>query len=119
MPTAHARVSTDRAGRYLTQLASHVGRMATHGDRLRNHGHHGAPPAAPPTGVTGTDAVLTFDGGRCTLHATDSTLILHTEADDEQRLQEITSRVAARLERIGERDGLTVAWHPGASDVGH
>ena len=113
MPTAHARVSTDRAARYLTQLASHVGRMAEHGDRLRHHGHSAAPPAAPPTGA---DAVLTFDGGRCTLHASDSALILLTEADDERHLSEITSRIAARLEHIGERDGLTVAWQPGTPD---
>jgi len=117
MPDAHARVTTDRAGRYLTQLASHVGRMAAHGDGLRHHGHGGGPSAMPPTDVTETDAILAFDGGRCALHASDGALLLHTEADDEQHLREITGRIAARLERIGKRDGLTVAWHPGAPDV--
>ena len=116
MPTAHARVSTDRAGRYLTQLVSHVGRMAAHGNRLDRHGHGGT---ALPTDATRSDAVLSLDGGRCTLHASDSALILHAEADDEPRLREITGRIAARLERIGGRDALTVAWHPGAPDVGH
>ena len=118
MPASYARVPTSRAGRYLAQLCSHgslMGRLARHRSPSEGQGHgnvgggYGAPPAATASS-DGTEGVIDFGWGRCTLRATAGTLTLHAEAGDPQRLQQIQDGISARLERIGRRDQLAVTW---------
>jgi len=109
MPSSQARVPTDRAGRYLAQLSSHTTNMS-HG-LLKLHRQ----PAQPRiTAVHGdeSEAVITFAQGRCVLQAAGDALVLRAEADDAHELERIQDGIARRLEQIGRRDGLTVAWRP-------
>jgi hypothetical protein len=122
MPASSAHVPTARAARYLAQLCSH-GRLMSrltrhraprHGqdqeqDHGAGHGTDGAPPAATAISA-GTEGIIDFGWGRCTLTATDGALTLHAEAEDPRRLRQIEDGVAARLQRIGRRDQLTVTW---------
>jgi hypothetical protein len=120
MPVSYAHVPTSRAGRYLTQLCSH-GRMMSRLARHRpsgqgqgqghddGHGNDGAPPVATASSA-GTEGIIDFGWGRCTLRATAGALTLYAESGDPQRLQQIQDGVSARLQRIGRRDQLTVTW---------
>ncbi|GAA4602293.1 DUF2218 domain-containing protein [Actinoallomurus liliacearum] len=112
MPASQADVPTNRAGRYLAQLCGHGARMTSL--TLRGgHGHGGGVASTPRHAEwSETDGVIEFDRGRCTLHATGDGLLLRVEADDQQQLRRIQDAVAARLERIGRRDALTVTWRP-------
>ena len=105
MPTAEARVSTDRAGRYLIQLCEHTARISTHG-----RGHGGPHTILRHAEHTGTEGIIDFDGGRCTLRVTADELVLLAEADDRQRLRLVQDAITARLQKIGRRDQLTVSW---------
>jgi hypothetical protein len=129
MPASYAHVPTSRAGRYLAQLCSHgrlMSRLARHrppghgqaqgqgqghadGD---GHGNDGAPPVATASSA-GTEGIIDFGWGRCTLRATAGTLTLYAEAEDPQRLRQIQDGISARLQRIGRRDQLTVTWTDG------
>ena len=114
MPASCARVPTRRASRYLAQLCRHgslLSRLASHRPPSDGHGHGagGAPPAATASSA-GTEGIIDFGWGRCTLHATADALALHAEADDPQYLQQIQEGITARLERIGRRDKLTITW---------
>lgn len=106
MPTARTRVVTDRASRYLVQLCEHL-------DQMEHRAQHRGAPATPGAlRVEWTDVhgVITFAGGRCTLDATDDALDLHLVADDAQELSRMQTVFAARIETIGRRDNLHVAW---------
>jgi hypothetical protein len=132
MPASYAYVSTSRAGRYLAQLCSHgrlMSRLARHRPSGRGqgqgqgqghghgdgdgdgdgHGNDGAPPVATASSA-GSEGIIDFGWGRCTLRATAGTLTLCAEAGDPQRLQQIQDGISARLQRIGRRDQLTVTW---------
>jgi hypothetical protein len=120
MPASYAAVPTSRADRYLAQLCSHgrlMSRLARHrrpgqgqgqghGD---GHGDDGAPPVATATSA-GTEGIIDFGWGRCTLRVTAGALTLHAEAADPGRLRQIQDGISARLQRIGRRDQLTVTW---------
>ena len=125
MPASQAHVPTDRAARYLVQLRSHTtlmshGLLKLHGlHRPRAHsggggGGDGNGGGVPPeiTGVEGDEnlAVISFARGRCVLQATDEALVLRAEAENPQALQDIQDGVTRRLEKIGRRDRLSVAW---------
>ena len=115
MPISEARVRTERASRYLTQLCNHGSKMrATAFHRVLSHRGRGAAVDSPPAGrharSTGEDGVIDFGWGRCTLQATAEELILTAEAEDEPGLRRIQDGIAARLQRIGHRDRLTVVW---------
>lgn len=129
MPTAEARLATDRASRYLVQLCSHLDRM----DRMdhRPHGGHGghgghgrlgghaqdpAVPAVEHVDCTDTHGTVRFADGRWTLHATADTLTLRVDADDEEALTRLRDRISERIARIGRRDGLQAHWHPVGAD---
>lgn len=117
MPASQARVLTGRAGRYLTQLCQHTGQLSTMArrhtfSRRHAHGEGGAALLPRHTEWSGTDGVIDFDGGRCTLHATGEALVLSAEAADQQQLHQIQKAITGRLERIGRRDRLTVSWEP-------
>lgn len=120
MPASSAHVPTSRAARYLAQLCNH-GRLMSrltrhrapghgqdrgHGD---GHGNDGAPPAATASSA-GTEGLIDFGWGRCTLRATAGALTMYAEAGDPQRLRQIEDGISARLQRIGRRDQLTVTW---------
>jgi hypothetical protein len=110
MPTAEARVHTDRASRYLHQLRSHLGNMGHM--RHKPAAHHGGqmPPKIEHVDYSDTYGSIRFAGGLCTLHATADTLTVRVETDDEDTLQRIQNGLTGRLEKIGRRDQLTVTW---------
>lgn len=115
MPTAEARLTTDRASRYLVQLCRHLGQMnhPTHPGRMTHRppgGHGGTPPAAPHVDHTDTHGTVRFPDGRWTLDATADTLTLRVDATDEAALRRLQDAIAARIETIGRRDGLQVLW---------
>jgi SAM-dependent methyltransferase len=108
MPATEARVRTDRAVRYLTQLCEHTAKVSIHAHR---HGH-GTGTVPRGSEHSGTQGVIAFDGGRCTLTATAEELVVLVEADDEPRLRLIQDSIAERLRQIGRRDRLTPTWRP-------
>lgn len=111
MYTSEATVATTRASRYLAQLGRHTGQMSHLSfHRTMRHGQGDSPPEVAHSEWSETDAVIAFGQGRCTLHATDDSLTLHAEANDLEQLRRIQDGIARRLERIGRRDELTVAW---------
>jgi hypothetical protein len=113
MPAAEARVSTENAGRYLVRLCGHAAKMGRRlGHRPRAHAGGGAPPAIRQAECSGTDGTLILSTGRCTLRADGGLLIVRAEADDPGSLTQITELIAARLEKFGRREGLTVTWRP-------
>jgi hypothetical protein len=81
MPSAEARIRTERASRYLAQLCAHTARVS---DPSHSH-HHGARTGtAMPRRAECSDpgGIIEFDGGRCTLRATGEELVLRVEAED-------------------------------------
>lgn len=57
-----------------------------------------------------TQGSINLGVGTCTLIATDDTLTLRVEAADEAKLRRMQDMLAKRVETIGRRDGLKVAW---------
>lgn len=117
MPTAEARVATDRAHRYLAQLCGHLSRMGgvRHRQPTRHAGgqpHDGGrrPPQVEHVDYSETYGTVRFAGGLCTLHATSGALTLRVDADDEDTLRRLKNGITGRLEKIGRRDELTVTW---------
>jgi hypothetical protein len=107
MPVAEARVPTGRASRYLVQLCRHADRMRG----MRHRSTAGPAPAVDDVESSGTVGAVRFTDGRLTLRATAEALILRVEAVDDEALRRLQDGVAARLEKIGRRDGLTTTWH--------
>lgn len=108
---AQARVSTDRADRYLAQLGSHgsmLSRLPAH--RPGAHGAGGGPPRPRRVSWSKTEGVIDFGFGRCILRATEDALSLRVEAGDPESLRQVQEGIAARLQRIGRRDRLAVNW---------
>lgn len=115
MPASQAHVATERASRYLAQLCEHTRKMSDPGShRSRGHRRHGdgaEPPVAQHVEWSQTSGLIDFGWARCTLRASGSELALSAEAGDDQHLQRVQDAIAARLEAIGRRDRLTVAWN--------
>jgi hypothetical protein len=119
MPTAEARVETERATRYLAQLCQHVSSINAKGRaNFRHRRRHGPGHAAPPAGTppraewTETHGTLTFPGGTITLQATPDALIVRADAAAGPDLRCAQELVGGHLARFGRRDQLTVAWRP-------
>jgi hypothetical protein len=111
MSASQARVATDRARRYLAQLCEHGEKMSHRAlHHIRRGGEDGDSPHARHAEHSDTDGIIDFGQGRCTLHATDTELLLRVEADDERHLRRIEDGIAARVERVGRRDKLSVTW---------
>lgn len=111
MPTAEAHVATDRASRYLAQLCRHLGQMPRTSHRPpAGHGDGRMPPTVQHVDCGDTRGTVRFSDGQWTLAATADVLVLRIEAEDEDALQRLQTRVAARVEKIGRRDGLHVHW---------
>lgn len=103
MQIAEADVETERAGRYLAQLSSHI-------EQIEHRSGHSGP--RPHVERTETRAVIGFGWGRCVLEARSGSLHLRVEADGEDGLLRVQEIIGGRLERFGRRDGLTVTWGP-------
>lgn len=118
MPISQARVQTQHAGRYLTQLCRHA--QAVSGHPGQNLHHHLGPDSAHPrmrhVEQSDTDATLDFDQGRCTMRVEPDALALRAEADDAASLRRIEDLITADIERFGTREHLTVTWRPGNND---
>src|SRR5207248_6796221 len=101
--SAEAVIATDRASRYLVQLAQHL-------EHLGDLPHHsnGGRPTVTSMEWTPTEARILFDLGGCRLTADAATLTVRVEASDEARLQALQVLIGHRLEAIGRRDQLQV-----------
>lgn len=114
MAGAEARVQTDRAERYFAQLCSHLGSM----QHMRHvpaspsiHGGEGMP-RVQSVEQTGNHAVVRFADGSWELTAAGGALFLHVEAEEDAALERLKGAIAARMAKIGRRDGLRVDWLP-------
>lgn len=99
MLIAEARVETDRAARYLVQLCRHLDELARVHPEMRVHAEW-----------SDDRGVISFGWGSCTLRAEPGVLTLRAEAPDEENLHRLEHGIANRLEQVGRRDQLTVAW---------
>ncbi|WP_405652259.1 DUF2218 domain-containing protein [Streptomyces sp. NBC_00019] len=127
MLTAEARVETDRASRYLDQLCRHTQQMGQRPHyRPRTHGGGDThrPPEVCDVEWSETQGAVRLSLGQWALRATPEALVLRVEASNEDDLQRMQGLIAARLEKIGRRDHLSVSWrrsevsgfHPGEAD---
>ncbi|MFG2795208.1 DUF2218 domain-containing protein [Streptomyces pseudovenezuelae] len=119
MPTAEAHIPTERASRYLVQFCRHLGQMS----RMRHqpptrHRDGDAPPTVQQVDFSDTHGVIRFTEGQFTLEATTDMLSLRVDADDEDTLLRLQNGITARLEKIGRRDQLTLAWQRHQSPPG-
>lgn len=109
MLTAQTRISTDRAIRYLHQLCQHLDHLA----HRRGHGGTGGVghgPGVQSVEWTDTLGTIAFAFGRCELAADDLSLTIRLSAEDVEALRHLQAMFSARLDTIGRRDGLVVAW---------
>lgn len=111
MPIERTDVSTDRASRYLVQLCEHL-------NQISNHARHGvtadsnSPLQVRRVEWTDEHGVIEFPAGWCTLDAKDDTLTITLAADEPDELRRMQELFATRLETIGRRDNLSLAWSP-------
>ena len=122
MQTAEARIPTDRAKRYLTQLCRHASKMGqprSGGNPPRSHNAGDAPPPVLHVDWSDTIGVIRFGEGQCILQASDKALLLRVEAITENALHRLQSGIAHRLETFGYREHLTVYWQPSISRLGN
>lgn len=112
MLAAEATVETEHPSRYLVQLCKHASKIGEHlRHRPRSHSDGVAPPEIRRTEWSDADGIIILSWGQWTMHATPGTLTLRAEADSEENLWRIQNLAAARLEKFGRRDHLTVNWH--------
>ncbi|MCW4353669.1 DUF2218 domain-containing protein [Hoyosella sp. YIM 151337] len=93
MPESVAYVATDRAERYLKQLARHFGHQV-------------------PVVQEGPHAEFSFDMGAGIADASRGYLVLKAHARSDGDLSAIQDVLATHLEQVGELDGLSVSWSP-------
>ncbi len=123
MPTAEARIQTDRPSRYLVHLGKHLDNKGRHlGHRPRPH--HGGdvtasteshmPPDIQPDQIhvawSDTHGVLSLPWGRCTMNAEPGALVLRAESEDEAGLRRLQDLLTAHIGRFGRREKLRVEW---------
>ncbi|MFG1706547.1 DUF2218 domain-containing protein [Nonomuraea sp. M3C6] len=120
MPTAEARVTTERASRYLVQLCRHAGQMGHGFPAHPGRGPHmgGERPKNVKAEWSETDGTITVDGGTCVLRATPEALTLRIEAQDEDQMQRIQAVLTRNLTRMSRRDNLTVDWSRPDATIG-
>jgi hypothetical protein len=114
MTPFEARITTDRAARYLTQLCRHAAAMGSRPRRLGLHAR-GTDQRRLSVQAEWDDrhAVLTFDPPvRATLDAGPTALTVRIDADDDRTAVLVRDILTRDLQRFGRRDRLTVDWHP-------
>ncbi|MFF7550850.1 DUF2218 domain-containing protein [Streptomyces canus] len=126
MPTAEARVATERPSRYLVQLCKHFSNKGRHLGRGL-HGHSGGDgqavhdmrAVAEQTQVewSETEGHVALPWGRITLRATPGALILHFEAGADEDLKRLQDLVAGHVGRFGRREDLQVNWQASGSSA--
>lgn len=113
MLSAEARIPTDRAERYLEQLCSHLGAMG-HMRHVPAGGHGRAGmPRVENIEQNGSRAAIRFADGSWNLQAHEDAL-LRVEAEEAAALERLKGAIAARIAKIGRRDGLAVIWSSAA-----
>ena len=118
MPTAETRLATDRASRYLVQLCRHLRQMPRISHRPPGgHGGGRMQPEVRHVEFTDTHGTVRFADGLWILDATADELTLRVDADDEKALRRLQDGIAARVEKIGRRDGLRVHWQRAVPDI--
>ncbi|MDX3101920.1 DUF2218 domain-containing protein [Nonomuraea angiospora] len=113
MPTAEARVATERASRYLVQLCRHATQLG-HGFPAhpgRNRHMDSERPKNIQAEWSETSGTITVDWGSCVLKATPEALTLSIEAEDEDRLRRLQTLLTRNITRMGRRDNLAVDWN--------
>ena len=113
MPTAEARIQTDRPERYLVQLCQHASAMggAGHGARMHGEGHRTPEDVEVHAEWSDTRGDLSFaPWGTCAVTVEGTSLSLRIEAVDGEALRRIQDIVSRDLDRFGRRDGLVVQW---------
>ncbi|KAB8185256.1 DUF2218 domain-containing protein [Microbispora catharanthi] len=112
MPTLHAQIQTERAGRYLAQFCRHAAAMGGgHTARLHPHGPAARREVRVAAEWSDTSGTVTFTRwGECTLTADADTLTVRIDARDEEGLTQIRDIVTRDFERFSRRDPLTVTW---------
>jgi len=91
MMRSEARVSTERASRYLQQLCKHFAHKL-------------------PTSHTPQEGRIEFSVGVCSLAAEPETLVLTADAPDTASLDRLEDVVARHLERFAFRDKPEIRW---------
>lgn len=91
---AHSVIVTERASRYLAQLASHWSQKL-----VVEFDEH--------------QARIDLPNGPCFLSAGPGSLAVLVQAEDELGLENLQWAVAHHLERFGYREGLKVEWAAG------
>jgi hypothetical protein len=114
MLTAEADVQTEHAARYLSRLCGHADKMGITGQRLahrpRSHAGGGTPPEVRHVECSGNEGTVSLNWGRWTMRASPGLLAVRAEAADEESLRRIQDLLAARLQKFGRRERLTVNW---------
>ena len=70
---------------------------------------------------SGAEGTVSLNWGRWTVRASPGLLAVRAEAADEDSLRRIQDLLAARLQKFGRREGLTVNWRraeSAAADTG-
>jgi hypothetical protein len=110
MPASLARIETTRASRYLTQLGDHLSHLSQRMHQHARNGEHAGPPQVLSVAATDDHALITFAWGTCALQATDTALLVRIEVQDVADLGQAEALIAHRIQTIGSREQLTVAW---------
>jgi len=91
MMQSEARITTERASRYLQQLCKHFAHKL-------------------PTSHTPQEGRIEFGIGVCALQAEPETLVLTADAPDAASLDRLEDVVARHLERFAFRDKPEIRW---------
>ncbi len=91
MLSAHARVETEKAVRYLKALCNHFNQKvtATYDDK---HGE------------------VQFGFGYCEMNVENDTLVLLIQAEDDENFARVKYIVTDHLERFAKSEGLLIDW---------
>jgi hypothetical protein len=103
---AVARIATDRADRYIDQLCGHRGHLGRIG--ALHNGNRMPRVLGIERGESGTR--VRFDLGTWHLAAAPDALAVRVCAEDAESLERLKGAVAARITKIGRRDGLALIW---------
>ncbi|WP_278313902.1 DUF2218 domain-containing protein [Lolliginicoccus levis] len=93
MPESVARIATDRADRYVKQLASHFGHKV-------------------PVVQEGRQVEILFDLGVAVCAAGSRGITVTVQAHQESDVAEVQEIITRHLEAFGQRDDLRVTWSP-------